>query len=111
MKTRTAILLLGAAWAVGTYAPAPPINWTHALTPTCMWAPRPWAEALGAVDKLSDRRQPGVYECRHARGQMTRSLVLNHIEAKWPSKAQLAAWERDDAKSVILPPEPVPLRP
>lgn len=79
-----------------------PPETAYRLSNTCGWSPRPWARLLGA-DAAPLRADPlAMWQCRHQRGLKSRTQTLNHVSPRWPSKAQLAAWEHADGHETTI---------
>lgn len=91
------LLLIPLAFAIFLAAGAHlPYQWTHTLSATCYWSPKPWMRHLGSATAtgpawaMEDR-------CWAARGAHDPDALpdIKVLLKKWPSQAQLDAWKGD----------------
>lgn len=87
-----------------------PVRRAYTISETCKWSPRPWARILGADDAPADSTASArlLWDCRRARGQMSRSPFVNTILPVWPSASQRRTWEMTDEDRDPLPAEGPP---
>lgn len=75
-------------------APLAPFLWAHTPTETCGWRTRPSLAILGPAQP--DREGRAIQNaCFQRRGLKSPKPVVKIVLARWPSKAELAAWETE----------------
>lgn len=90
MRPLTAILAVGAYVAAGS---AVPFSWSHTLSESCHWLPRPFYDRLGLV-----RGDPSANDnmaraaCFARRGLASDSLSIRDLRRQWPSEVEITAW-------------------
>lgn len=92
---KRALIALGATAAVlAVLRPLEPYSWGHSLSASCTWAPRPAAQAFGGeyMDRAANAAELACWRRHGARAFFG---DVETILPKWPTEAQLAAWNGD----------------